>query len=411
MTDYIFRVTDELKPGDRLVVEYLPKIEPPPPPTGRVVYDQPRPEEITADLPPLPDELHDVNLWHGLAVGVTMEGVRAVYHADHEHGQPYPDWARELFGELIDFTGTEVSYPWQTPNENMLKHPGYKRMGWDWRPFNLPLRVNNAGAVDAAFIFTHAMGTHAAALARIHSFFGAVLLRAPGGGPGGILITGGHADFGQLTVPYKGGPASIVPLANAPQPAYADGTPPYRGHSTLALNDQGHTHWNCVVRRESIPSVEETYHRLLRFAFRQTHIHEYVTGGIQTAEPQFAFYSGGVEFDPDTEYNSSTRNLYQVEVDVPAELAGADGRVNYIGFTDLQGRILPNADQAGPEAVPVQFIDCLPGSYATNYPGPFNGPFDPQNFHDGDVYLDANGRMVDRFARGARPSGWIGAAN
>lgn len=412
MTDFTLQLTEELKPGDRLVIEYLPETEPPPPPpSGQVVYDQPGPEEITADLPPLPAELHDSTKWHGLALGVTVDGVRAVYHADHEHGQPYPGWARELFGELIRFTGQELSYPWQTPNELVNKPAGYKYVGKDWREFDIPDRQPaGVGSVEAAFLFIHAMGLGLSAVTQFHSFFGAASLKTPAGEPGGIVVTGGWQNFGQTVIPYKGGADAIVPLPGAPDPKYNDAIPPYIGLSALSPDDEGHCHWNSVVRRESIPSLDGRYHRILRFAFRHRRIHQYCTGGIQTAAPTFAYYSGGEIFDPETDRNSSEVSLYQVEIDVPAELAGADGRVNFSGFTDLYGNIIEAAG-AGPAAAPVQFIGCVPGSYMINYPGPGRTPFDPQNFHDGDVYFDADGRMVDRLARGARPSGWIGAAN
>lgn len=409
MTDYELTLEQPLQPGDRLIVTVDEGAPPPPPPPGALFYDHPSLGEVAPDLPPLPSELHNPSVWHGLAIGVTVEGKRTVYRADHEHGQPYPGWAFDLFGNIFEPIGQSLSYPWQTPNENLIKHEGYKYMGWDWRPYNLDPRVPNAGIVEAAFIQTHVMGTQAAALARFHSFYGAFLLRPQGGGEPGILITGGHQDFGQLTVPYKGGPQSIVPLADAPTPAYDHGLPPYRGHTTLSPGDQGHTHWNSVVRRGSIPSVADTYHRLARFAFRQRFIHQYVTDGIQTPDPEFAFYSGGDAYDPITMYNSSIRNLYQVEIDIPDELA-VGGLVNFTGFTNVKGEILLDADEAGPNEVPIKIINAVPGSYVTNFAGPAPGPFNPENFYHGDFYFDNEGN-ASRDPSNGRPAGWIGPRN
>lgn len=414
MPEYNFELDSPLLPGDTLTITDREDTSPPPPPppTG-IVYDHPSDAEVNPELPELLDSLHDPTQWPGLAVGVTHNGVREVYRTNHEHGQPYPDWARSLFGPMTAFTlGQSISYPWQTDRENEKKHEGYKYMGWDWRPYELQPRVANTGVVSAAFIQQHVMGTDLAALARIHGFFGAVLLQPPDGSPPGIVWTGGHGDGGQLTVPYKGGRESIVPLENSPQPEYPDGTPPYRGHTTLSPNDDGHTHWNSVIRRGSQRSVEETYHRLLRFAFRQKRIHMYVTGGIDTPAPTFAYYATGTnEYDPVTRHNSTTRNLYQVEVTIPDGILDANG--NFRGYTDLQGRIVegPGNDQAGPTVVPLMIENCRPGNYATNFPGPFPGPFNDMNFFHGDYFFNQDGEVVPHNQSNGRPSGWVGAKN
>jgi hypothetical protein len=410
VTDYTLQVKSVLEAGDRLIIEYLPDAPPPPPPppppTGELIYDQPAPEEITPDLLPLPGLLHDPGLYHGLAVGVTADGERRVYHADHEHGQnPGQAWLAEVFGDYIQHLSQSISYLWQTPNENQLKHEGYKWGGFDYRADPKSPRVANAGFVLAAFVQTHAMGTAAAALARFHSFWGMALVRSLDGREG-IILTGGHQDFGQLVVPYKGGPQAIVALPDAPQPPYDDEAPPYRGHSTLSAADDGNTTWNSVYRRASLPSIAP--HVLVRYAFRQTRIHQYPAGDPADAAA-YLYYSGGGTYDPDTVYNSTKRNLpYQVEIDIPESLAGPDGMVRFEGFTDVRGNVI-EAAEPGPNAVPL-VIDAPAGSYMINYPGE-GSPFDLVNFFDGDVYFDGAGQVVDRFAPGARPSGWVGPKN
>jgi len=199
-------------------------------------------------------------------------------------------------------------------------------------------------------------------------------------------------------------------LEGSPQPPYGDGVPPYRGHTGVSVDDQGHTHWNNVVRDKSIPSLDGQYHRLMGFAFRQRYIHQLVTGGINTPNPTFAFYSsgGGPEYVPGTRYDSSTRNLYQVEVKIPADMA-VDGRVNYSGFTNKHGEII-SASEAGPDAVPVRFINAVPGNYLTNYPGPADGPFNDENFFQGNYYFDADGN-ASRNPQNGRPAAWIGERN
>jgi len=38
------------------------------------------------------------------------------------------DELNSIFGDYTFFTGSEVSYPWETPSENQNKHPAYKWM-------------------------------------------------------------------------------------------------------------------------------------------------------------------------------------------------------------------------------------------------------------------------------------------
>lgn len=419
MADLEININSELQPGDRIILNYQPDIQPTTTtttlqPIGKIDYHVPDASQIKADLPALPEIWHDKTLYHGLAVGVHVDNeYMGVFRADHEHGEVYPQWALDLFGDYRTYTGQGVSYPWQTglPDtpENQYKHNGYKFGGHDYRHLNFEPRVQNTNVVDAWWIQVHMMGTTQAALGRIHSFFGMALVRNPATGQSGIIISGGHSDLGQLVIPYKAGDDAIVPLANTPQPAYFNETPPYRGHSTTSPTDDGNTTWNSVYRSGSLPSI--TPHAFFRHAWRQTRVHVYATGGLNTPDPTFAYYSGGDIYNPQTMYNSSKRNPYQIEITVPAMMdENNDGVVNFEGFTDVNGNVI-EANEAGPNAIPLRLINCPVGNALTNFAGENGPPFALANMFDGDFYFDTDGNLVNRDAPGARPAGWIGDTN
>ena len=70
--------------------------------------------------PKCPDWVHQANQWHSL--WNHQHGC----HYDHTHNAN-PTVANGLFGPPGAMIGGQsLSYPWQTPNENQLKHEGYK---------------------------------------------------------------------------------------------------------------------------------------------------------------------------------------------------------------------------------------------------------------------------------------------
>jgi hypothetical protein len=84
-------------------------------------------------------------------------------------------------------------------------------------------------------------------------------------------------------------------------------------------------------------------------------------------------------------FNHTTLRVYQIVVRVPEELAGSDGRVNFIGFTDLQGNIDYNCTETGPNCVPL-IIENAPVGTATFILPVSNVPLEA--FPDYDIYLE-----------------------
>lgn len=378
--------------------EPAPTTAPPAPvepaPTTEPVNPEPQPTALPPGTGPIApfaeapacDEIgasHDGTAYHGLW--------NAEYgcHYDHEHGAPYPDWAQGLFGDYTTLTGSQISYPWQTPGENDMKHPGYNMHGFDMRAYGC-YELNGNGGIWAWWIQAHAMSLEMGVTARYHSFYGMAAL-CRNNAPAGIIKIGGHVDYGQLVSPYKGGQEAIVgapAYAKAPQ-VYQNDLPPYVG---LAETTGSFETWNSVTRTTTEPYLDRA-NELFNFAFR-----------IRDARLTYDHTTGQfVTFD-EPGHNSSLRQFYQVELTIPAELADENGRVNFTGWVNTQGQISDTCTAAGPDCAPLVIIDAVPGDYSVNlrsYQDAFGGSFNPRNdgYFEGDIYFDG------------KPSGWIGPMN
>lgn len=154
---------------------------------------------------PCPDWYHDPNEWHPLVDPVTG------CHYAHEHKHD-PNQINDIFGPPgAWFSGTAISYPWETPHENHLKHeayswivrrniPSHNRTIWI-KDFRLQIHATSAP-------FTAENGSlHGGYLARFHSYsLEAQVCDLLGNC--GIVRTGGWVDFGNLEIDGYG----AVPL-------------------------------------------------------------------------------------------------------------------------------------------------------------------------------------------------------
>jgi len=295
-------------------------------------------------------------------------------HYDHEHGRPYPDWAAEIWGNYTDYTGYEIGYAWETPNENRDKHPGYNMDAYDFRSEGCEPSVT-PGGINAWAAQVHGMANSMGQLARVHSFWAAAHL-CNSDGPAGTIVSGGHLDFGQLHSPYKTNLVGSDVFPKAPEP-WNIHQPPYVG---LARDARSFETWNANTTRISRPFVDE--HQLITLAFR---INDPV--GAWQVNGEFIEFGG----------NSSERHIYELNVTIPQELAGADGRVNFTGWTDVHGIIDTSCTQTGATCVPLVITDAVPGRYSVN--ANQAGWLGLREFYEGDVYF------------GDQPSGWIGPMN
>ena len=355
--------------------------------------------EPFADAPLCPDsgEDHDKSVFHTL-----WDSVRGC-HYDHAHGQTLQQWAVDLFGDIAQRIGRTISYPWQTARENELKHQGYIVQQQDVRQYDCRPSLNNDGGVDAYIFQIHGVGISHGKLARNHSFFAAVNLCHVDHGYAGQMITGGHADFGQLISPYKE-PGSFVSYPRFPEQLYGVDPPPYVGEAQNVDQNRNHVEtWNSAYRKNTSPHVDE--HQLMGFAFTIHSPVDFVDPATRlTGNPVFVPFSF-------PGHDSSSYFLYQVEVVVPFELAGPDGLVNFQGFTDVRGNISATCQYESEVCVPLVFVDAIPGEYTVNLTASFREelgiqPGSPEHHLDHDVCFLGDS-AAPCLEQGAVSSGWI----
>lgn len=358
---------------------------------------------------------HDKTDWHGL-----WDYVNGC-HSDHTQGiDPSAPEVVAVFGDYTQYTGQEVSYPWQTwkdagPNldpppanavwENDAKHNGYKFDFYDFTSQGIcPVAYQGVRSVPVAWLIErHSLGHKPDFMARIHSVWAMVKFCIPGESEPAYLYTGGHQDFGQRVSPYQG---NIFPIPGSPNPQYDSARAPYIAHSctgnTSCRGPVGSSNTSWISFAQMIDG-----HRLFGFGFRSADSQQKidVSGGFNNPDPPFKFLCADAQGNyvaAGCAMNHSTGHTYQVTGSIPDEYDLLDGvdddRVNYEGYTDRWGNIVQGCTEIALDCVPV-VMDNLPvGTYHVNV-----AAYGLTGIHTGlpeyDLYFDG------------QPSGWIGSEN
>jgi hypothetical protein len=387
------------------------------------------------DAPACPPAAHDATKFH------TLWNADLGCHYDHEHGEPFPTWARQVFGDYTRFTGAEISYPWQTPNENRLKHEGYKLYHKDLRqgfPYSLDYEFStdpcppftempditpgqpgsrNLVRVAAYSLQTHNLAHAHEAMTRKHSYVAMLLVCDPATNQFGTIITGGHADYGQRVSPYQG---SVLVLPDQPQPPYNPGREPYLAHpcADAACGDfsrrQNRKIANAATWTNEPVNVVSA-NKIVNFSFRIRNVFDGIEDRFTTPEPVYLCTSdGGHTFHQPGCYSVGTQhNFFQVRGwGVPAQL-GTTGRVTFAGFTDLNGNIAPSCTEASSTCVPLRIQNAPVGSLmGDDQTKDFGiGSFDRSLFTERNICFDTADNQTNCEARGSIPAGWIGEKN
>lgn len=314
-----------------------PTDEPEPTPTDEPTAVPPTPEPTAVGSLPLCAE-HDDNAWHGL---VSEDGA---CHYGHTHGDDifsdafadYPAWP---FAQTI-------SYPHQTPNENELKHAGYKDYGFS-TPNDDCVILKNIPGVDGCVvggrIQFHVVGGAKGLGVRFHSFYAQFKIRNDDGSFG-YVGTGGWSDFGILHCTYKQAHCAL----DSDPDSFNLTQPPYRA-GRVGVGD-GVSQWNNGCHNST--QVPCDYNQIASY--------DWVTfddwGGVNPDD------LAELLFSDDPERNHSTLRFYEFIVITPPELG--NGRINYEGFTDLTGTIDASCTAAGPECVPLLIENVDAGMHA-----------------------------------------------
>lgn len=362
-------------------------------------------------------ETHDPTAYHGLwdsELGC---------HYDHTHNvNPTAPEVAAIFGDYTDYTGQEVSYPWQTfagaaPGladppvdavwENDAKHPGMKFDFYDFSAASYGCPKASAGikAVPKVWLIErHSLGNKHDYMARVHSVWSMVKLCIPNTTEWAYLYVGGWQDFGQRTSPYK---ENIVPVTSNPDPPYASELAPYSSHNCIGHVDcrGGDTIANLAWISTIQQNVVEG-HELFGFGIRSNDSQQKLdaTNGFSQTDPSFVYMCKdalGNYVAAGCKFNHSAGHTYQIAGEIDAALDNldgvVDGRVTFIGHTDRWGHIVEGCEAIALDCVPLKMVNMPVGPYSVNIAqyGLTNANVMP----DYDIYF------------GTTPSGWISAEN
>lgn len=350
----------------------------------------------TSGSPKCADADHDATTWHGLW------NEELGCHYDHEHKMNPHDFD-DIFGtQVYEWTGGEISYPWQTYTgasdsfetyasgtctENTCKHEGYKWLGYK----NRTSEENISGAlllgthaITDARVQYHQIGGEMGALTRFHS----VWLEARACYEGnlseencGIYRGGGWLDFGRLNYPRRG---DYLPLPG--DPAEFANTPaelaPYRIHATGQNSlDSWQSEGNIY---NYLPSDPQGRNRI-RVGHGIHFLQGESTGEITLSNIGLAPSANMVDMmhfwclDPATNLftcnnNNSAAALFRTWVQIPVEFDGSEydddglqnGFVTFNLYTNRYGDVTGGCTEVG--------LDCIP-AVAENFPvGGCNNP-------------------------------------
>lgn len=288
----------------------------------------------------------------------------------HSHNEQ--DLLEGIFGPPGAWhNGNSISYPWQTwagldtdplgppqtPLENDFKHVGYKWLTKDLGD-NCSESINigtQTGACITAFrLQIHASGGAVGAPNRLHSFSAELRICTPDFVTCGIMRTGGHYDIGPLSIRHTPGPTfTYIPDPDDPSEfvAHDKNNTPYRHHQAIDELDEDPQ----SISYQWKSGNKFGWNQMVSFAFSVLDDWQ----GIDPTDPS------RIElFCPDfqCEKNHSLFVVYQISINssytdrdqLDDDLDGVvDGVINFSGFTDRQGWLVPDCSPLGPDCIPV----------------------------------------------------------
>lgn len=283
-------------------------------------------------------------------------------HYDHTHGV---DPADTIFSDVAGDWG--VSYPWQTPNENEMKHKGYINLYTVAENGCEQFGTVTGNCITHILYQVHTMGTPMAIRTRFHSYRYAARVCKPGTNDCGIITGGGHADYGTLHCPYKKGscplPSDPVNPAGGLLPEkVAMDQPPYRATPELT-NKQRNLRsevlvqfWNNLQGKNNYEYYTDHPNEIVGTAWGFTDSWGWVDqSDVMTDHFQCIDGSCG--------YNHSRAHLWTFRIRVPAELGNKNSMITTTAYTDRHGHLVEGCTTAGVDCVPL-VLNNVPGGTA-----------------------------------------------
>ena len=322
---------------------------------------------------------HDPRAYHGL-----WNATQGCYY-NHTHGDD-PHAVDDVFGATIyEWAGGEISYPWQTPDENLHKHGAY---AWFVRR-DLPCSSPEGDAASRHACITdfraqfHGVGAAHGAVTNFHSAW--LEARVCGGAPRqcGIVRVGGWQGPVDLNIDER----VVLQREDSANRFFihyfATGNPAFGTWYTGAASGlysvipQFEDMWNTVPAGKSAEEI------------------------VAAARWFCGDDQGNLRYDG-CAANSSRLQPHIIRFAIPQRLAtqvdpDGDGVADFDGYVDLYGELAPGCDAPGPQCVPfvLQNVPYAQGEF--QYRG---------QAREYDICFDASGSPVQDCRQG-QPSGWI----
>lgn len=302
---------------------------------------------------------HDNMAWHPVSADVA-----------HTHNAD-PNSLNHIFGPPGAWhNGNSISYPWQTwfgldsdplgpqgsPLENDFKHVGYKWLTEDLGDScseSISIGTQTGACITAFRLQVHASGGAIGAPNRLHSFSAELRICTPDFAVCGIMRTGGHSDYGPLAIRHPGTTFTYLPDPDDPPEfvTHPKHTTPYRHHSSI--DELGFDPDQVIYNWKS--GNKFGWNQMISYAFSSFDDWQGLDPDDQTRVellcPDFQCEKNHSQF---VVYQISINSSYTDRDQLDDDLDGVvDGVINFSGFTDRQGWLVPDCSPMGPDCIPI----------------------------------------------------------
>jgi|GEM_PF-1803526 len=309
---------------------------------------EPDPTDVSPEISLCPD--HNPDLWHPL-----FDAERNC-HYNHEHKHD-PNEVNDIFGPPgAWFGGTSISYPWETPEENILKHNAY---GWIVRR-DLDNVKGKARWFRNFRLQFHGMSGPPGTLTRFHSFSLEAEVCSNDGC--GIVRTGGFLDYGNLEVKDFGN-VGLTQQGQDDQTVIDDlgrrrihfSYPPTPDRTDPRFKTE--FFWYGRNRPEE-PPYSDALLNPLQIAVATGDAFSNVDPE-DPENPNYFCFNGEVFT---CNKNASTISAHIVKFTVKPTLdPDGDGFGDFIGFTDRYGKVNQDCEEVGLDCVPLVIVHAPVG--------------------------------------------------
>lgn len=347
---------------------------------------------------------HDPTKYHGIWDD------KSGCHYDHTHGI---DPSTTIFADIYKSWNQQISYPWQTPNENTSKHKGYLYLYTEAKDgceqfSNITGFYDKYNCITHALYVVHSMGTVMEMNARYHSFRAVFRICDKATKTQcGFVQTGGWSDYGVLDCPYKKAqcplPVDPVPLStdNGKLPDnVAFNQPPYRAMDPVADLDRSlksgimQQIWSSIGPNPSIAAYyPDPFNRFFGSVWASS-------DGWGPIDPAMPSMDNFICKDGSCKYNHSQFQIFTLRLtNVP--------KGPFAGFTDKKGNISSSCKSESADCIPLVTTSGTPEGNAVLNRAARVGKAEYAQIYDYDVCFNEDGSVGMCSDPKTVSAGWI----